>query len=352
MAPTQNNTSSRTAKKNQASALASAPHCSERRSLAPTSKSKDLVLRAEEAAAADAKAVLGAKAAAAVALQAAECAKAAASVALQAAESAKTAALFAAAAKKEHQISVYEERLDALDLSASPLKASVHEYISGISIAAFSGICVPCAALEEYERFIILKAINCDWLDTKLSSSPIVDEIWKLHLIDSHSYLAMNRALFPREEFEGEQKFLHRNSSGGDDFAARAVRIASTKRESEQCFELGKLDADRLTKCIWNFEEKEEEEEKKEEEEEEKETQSIIQVFVTGLVGNTMCFSINVFKPMSTFVAEVAAKTGIPVDMIRLRYGGKTIHGNTTQTTRDLGISKDSTLYSALNFRG
>jgi len=72
--------------------------------------------------------------------------------------------------------------------------------------------------IEEYLKFIALKAAYADYFASLLSCPPEVDAIWHTHLLDTLSYHEMCEAVVPAG------RFIHHNPNGGQDEAARAER--------------------------------------------------------------------------------------------------------------------------------
>ena len=73
------------------------------------------------------------------------------------------------------------------------------------------------AAVDAYRAFFSLKQREEDWNARKLSPSPIVDQVWHMHLLDTLSYHAACG-----------NNFIHHDPRGGVDEFARAKRYART----------------------------------------------------------------------------------------------------------------------------
>ncbi|KAJ3048414.1 hypothetical protein HK097_010550 [Rhizophlyctis rosea] len=73
--------------------------------------------------------------------------------------------------------------------------------------------------IEEYRRFLILKIYHRDLHAAILSPSPLVDEIWHYHLLDTVSYMKMCEAI---------AMFVHHDPLGGQNDAARKLRLKLT----------------------------------------------------------------------------------------------------------------------------
>jgi len=78
--------------------------------------------------------------------------------------------------------------------------------------------------LEEYKRFLALKAAHSDFYAALLSPSPEVDEIWHAHILDTLSYKETCEAML------GAGGFIHHNPRGGlgNDAPARDARRRRT----------------------------------------------------------------------------------------------------------------------------
>jgi hypothetical protein len=178
-------------------------------------------------------------------------------------KAARIAKLEANATKARKAVEAAQAASDAAVADLKYLKTE--DFVDALSSVDFSSLESRCSSIiilpsggpifnytivdviDEYKRFIYLKAVTDDMDANKLSPSPLIDQVWHLHLLDTQSYMAMNQTLFPQEGNE-EQKMIHHDPLGGDDVYARAIRIESTLKECVDYF--GKLDGAR--KLIWN----------------------------------------------------------------------------------------------------
>ena len=71
------------------------------------------------------------------------------------------------------------------------------------------------ALLEDFKRFLALKAAHKDFYAALLSPSPRVDELWHAFILDTLVYQEACEAML------GDGGFIHHNPRGGRDAAAR-----------------------------------------------------------------------------------------------------------------------------------
>jgi len=84
-------------------------------------------------------------------------------------------------------------------------------------------------AVREYQRFMELKVVLEDIEGKRLSPSPIIDEIWHMHLLNTQEYQADVKALFLALHKYTGQMFLHHSTSRAHDGAQRLRRLEDTK---------------------------------------------------------------------------------------------------------------------------
>ena len=77
--------------------------------------------------------------------------------------------------------------------------------------------------LKGYRQFLQLKVEYEDWDATKLSPSPLVDQMWHCHILDVFNYFHDCRLLC-------NGHLLGHNPDGAVDAKARSARIAATKQ--------------------------------------------------------------------------------------------------------------------------
>jgi hypothetical protein len=163
-----------------------------------------------------------------------------------AAEAADAAAKAAIVALRKHRIGDFAGRLNTADLNfLQPLINNSQSSMFGCTSMA-----IKVNALNEYKKFILLKAVDNDLFGTKLLPSPMIDEIWKLHIHETLAYLSMNKALFPREEGDAEQKMIHHTSSDHSDFASHSLYKTRTRSSYRNYFG----DFDSMAETIWSYE--------------------------------------------------------------------------------------------------
>ena len=78
------------------------------------------------------------------------------------------------------------------------------------------------ALLDDYKKFLALKAAQSDFYAALLSPSPQVDELWHAHILDTLAYKEACEAML------GAGGFIHHDPRGGRDAAARNTRLRRT----------------------------------------------------------------------------------------------------------------------------
>ena len=78
------------------------------------------------------------------------------------------------------------------------------------------------AVLEDFKRFLALKAAHNDFYAALLSPSPRVDELWHALILDTLAYKETC------EHMLGAGGFIHHNPRGGNDAAERRTRLNRT----------------------------------------------------------------------------------------------------------------------------
>ena len=86
------------------------------------------------------------------------------------------------------------------------------------------------ALLEDYKKFLALKAAESDFYAALLSPSPQVDEVWHAHILDTLAYKEACEAML------GAGGFIHHDPRGGRDAAARRTRLRRTLSLYEVAF--------------------------------------------------------------------------------------------------------------------
>ena len=84
--------------------------------------------------------------------------------------------------------------------------------------------------VEEYLKFILLKAKRGDVNATLLSPSGEVDAIWHCHLLDTRDYMSTCTYLLPHSGM------IHHDPDGGDDAAAQGQRLSTTRAYYREIF--------------------------------------------------------------------------------------------------------------------
>ena len=82
--------------------------------------------------------------------------------------------------------------------------------------------------VEEYLKFLILKARKKDLNATKLSPSGEVDAIWHCHLLDTRDYMETCSYLLTY--------MIHHNPDGGNDATAQERRLSRTREYYREIF--------------------------------------------------------------------------------------------------------------------
>jgi len=78
------------------------------------------------------------------------------------------------------------------------------------------------ALLDDYKKFLALKAAHSDFYASLLSPSPRLDELWHAHILDTLAYKEACEAML------GAGGFIHHDPRGGRDAVARETRRRRT----------------------------------------------------------------------------------------------------------------------------
>ena len=86
------------------------------------------------------------------------------------------------------------------------------------------------ALMQDFKRFLALKAAHKDFYAALLSPSPRIDEVWHALILDTLLYKEACEAML------GEGEFIHHNPRGMADAAARDARLRRTLSSYKDAF--------------------------------------------------------------------------------------------------------------------
>eukprot|EP00814_Leptocylindrus_danicus_P008168 CAMPEP_0116007808 /NCGR_PEP_ID=MMETSP0321-20121206/2506_1 /TAXON_ID=163516 /ORGANISM="Leptocylindrus danicus var. danicus, Strain B650" /LENGTH=240 /DNA_ID=CAMNT_0003476547 /DNA_START=26 /DNA_END=748 /DNA_ORIENTATION=+ len=98
-------------------------------------------------------------------------------------------------------------------------------------------------AVDAYAHFLNLKANMNDWEATILSPSTIINQVWRLHILDTRAYMKFC------QEYAG--RFIHYGVSGRD----ATVNVKEKRIETTKIAVMAKLGSEALNRAEWSFDE-------------------------------------------------------------------------------------------------
>eukprot|EP00602_Paraphysomonas_sp_CaronLab_P009708 CAMPEP_0185025254 /NCGR_PEP_ID=MMETSP1103-20130426/8279_1 /TAXON_ID=36769 /ORGANISM="Paraphysomonas bandaiensis, Strain Caron Lab Isolate" /LENGTH=235 /DNA_ID=CAMNT_0027558407 /DNA_START=25 /DNA_END=732 /DNA_ORIENTATION=+ len=85
-------------------------------------------------------------------------------------------------------------------------------------------------ATGEYIRLIEMKCVSRDIDGKILSPSPIIDQVWHTHILDTRAYMKDTEIIHRRVAGDQQFEFLHHSPDNAQDVDERRRRLKNTKR--------------------------------------------------------------------------------------------------------------------------
>ena len=196
------------------------------------------------------------------------------------------------------------------------------------------------AELEEYKRFLALKASHQDFYAALLSPSAECDRLWHAHILDTASYMHCCSMLL------GQGKLIHHDPYASADLVMRQARREMLKKIWLQIFEsdpaLGwGVDPSACENYIKRLTGRKRH----------RRSGDTFQIFVRGLAaGHTITLIVDNDTEVEDVKLMLYDRDEAPLELMRLIYAGSQLEDG--KTMRDYKIHKESTLHLVLRAAG
>lgn len=183
-------------------------------------------------------------------------------------------------------------------------------------------------AIEELRRFLAIKVFTADVNATKISPTPLMDQLWHAAILDTQFYAELQSAL---------GMIIHHQPSGADEREAKLREDWLTDMTALYIHyftayptELGLVQPSRTQYTDG--------------------TDTSISVFVNNLKGNIITFFFGTQTTIGLVKIGIQERDGTPVDHQQLYFAGKRLEDD--ETLADYGISNESALHLVLRPSG
>jgi hypothetical protein len=170
--------------------------------------------------------------------------------------------------------------------------------------------------LEDYAKFITLKAIVGDFDADKISPTPEIDQVWHVHLLDTKSYKAMCQRIAPRKFFH------HSPANAWINDAAKAYRLEMMKTMWKHHFGDAQANPPGERRADYH---------------------GGFFITIQTMTGATHYFDCKARDSIRTIKWRYQQRQGMPVDAQRFIHGGRQLEDD--RVLQDYGIQSGNTVH-------